>query len=260
MSIANRTLLRNLGVANNDCSVVNFPTTLHPKHLQAWATFVASPICYELFNRHTDSDAAMMEVVMAFIASLDSKRLRPFIGNVAFSPAKQSSNSAVRELDDLVRKSLETFIRQRGILNDFTKVSVNLWPDYDYDKSISAHVPEYVDVYYSMVLRRKGAKPADLAAALKLRAQHWLSKVSVPRKLLSPTDIPALRHAKWPSIEDLTQMPSRWVEVVPDISVARAEGNVLVFRTRIYPKTVVYIDHRKISDFFRMAAQRLSKK
>jgi hypothetical protein len=260
MSIANRTLLRNLGVASNDCSVVNFPTTLHPKYLQAWATFVASPTCYELYNRHTDADAAMLEVVMAFVASLESKRLRPFIGSVAFSAAKLSADKAVRELDDLVRKSLDAFVRQRGILNDFNKVAVNLWPDYDYDKVISAHVPEYVDVYYSVVLRRKGPKPADMTAALKLRSQHWLSKVSVPSKLLSPTDIPALRNAKWPSIDQLTQMPSRWVEVVPDISVARAEGNVLVFRTRIYPKTVVYIDHRKISDFFRMAAQRLSKK
>jgi hypothetical protein len=202
----------------------------------------------------------MLEVVMAFIASLESKRQRAFIGSTSFSPAKLSADTAVRELDGLVRKSLEAFIRQRGIFNDFTKVAVNLWPDYDYDKSVSAHIPEYVDVYYSLVLRRKGPKLGDMSAALKLRCQHWLSKVSVPSKLLSPTDIPALRNARWPSIDDLTKMPSRWVEVVPDISVARAEGNVLVFRARIYPKTVVYIGHRKISDFFRMAARRLSKK
>lgn len=260
MSQAIRTMLRSLGVTGTESSVVNFPTTLHPKYLQVWASFVSSSVCYELYNRHKTADAAMLEIVTAFIASLENKRQRPFIGNALFSPARYSADAAVRELDELMKKTLDTFVRQRGVLNAFSKMSVNVWPDYAYDDTIGAHTPEYVDLYYSVVLRRQGGKVSDMGAVLKSRSQHWFSKVAVPTKLLSPTDIAALRNAKWPSVDDLTQMPSRWVEVVPDISVARAEGNVLVFRTRVYPKTIVYLNHRKISEFFRLAAKRLSKK
>lgn len=260
MSTASRTKLRGLGVPSNTSSVVNFPMTMHPRHLQDWAKFVATNDCYELYNRHRDPDDSMLEVVTAFVAVLEAKGIQPFLKPSLFRPARVSGALAIEEYRTLVDKSLGQFMRQRGITQAFNNVAVNLWPDYDYVTSIAAHVPSYVDVYSSVVLKRTGAKVPDLSQALRFRTQHWLSKVAVPKKLLSASDVPALRNAKWPSIQDLPTMPSRWVEVVPDISVARAEGNVLVFRTRIYPKTLLYINQRKVSEFFRLAAKQLSKK
>lgn len=260
MAIAARNQLRVLGVRTFECSVVNFPTALQAKFIHAWADFVSTDQCYELFNSHKDPEDGMLEVVTAFIAMLQSRGQRPFATTVPFAPAQISAVNSIAEMHALIRDSVERFISQRGIGQAFAKTAINIWPSYRYDKVISAHIPDYVDVYYSVVLRRTSGRMGDMAVALKSKTQHWFSKVSVPSKLLSPVDVAVLRNAKWPSVDDLTKMPSRWVEIVDGLSVARAEGNVLVFRTRIYPKTVVYMNSSKITGFFRLAAQRLSKK
>ena len=249
------------GVKTPECSVVNFPTNLHPKLISAWAEFIATDTAVALYNRYPgDQYRGMLEVVTAFISMCLKNVGATIFLQRRIDVARDSADRALPEIASMVETGMITPFTRRGLLREFKPLRVNLVPTYEYDERVQGHVPEYIDVYYSVVLMRGGdGKPRDMGRVLRGHSQHWFQLVSVPAKLLSASPVAALKNAAWPrTVEEVARKPASWIEVVEGISAARIEGNVLVFRQRIYPKTIVYCSRTNVARFFKQAIKMLS--
>ena len=264
MTTASSITLKRLGVSRRECSVLNFPTTINPEFLEPWAHFIGTQSCTDLFNSKRDTADGMLEVVMAFVSHLQAAGApasKIFIKNAPINPQQHSRNAAEKELCALLDTELLTPLTQRSVLRSFKPKRVNIIPSYMLNEVVGGFVPQHLDLYVSVSLA-KGLpqRLSDMNAVMKSGSMYMFSKMQVPKKLLSPTDIPALINAPWPTVEKLPELPSRWVALGDEFSVARAEGNVLVFRKRVYPKTVVYSNGRNIASVFKSFAKKLTEK
>lgn len=259
--VTSKRTLEQYGVKTPECSVVNFPTTLHPKLIEPWATFIATDTALALYGRYPkDPYRGMLEVVTAFISMCLKKVGSNIFLSRRLDVTRDSFDRAFPEIRTAVEDGMITPFTRRGLLKDFKPVAVNFVPTYEFDERVQGHVPEYIDVYYSVVLMRgPDGKVRDMGKVLRSHSQHWFQMVSVPAKLLSASPVAALKNAPWPkTVEDVAKKPASWIEIVEGISAARIEGNVLVFRQRIYPKTIVYCSKPNVARFFKQSVKMLS--
>lgn len=260
-SIEFKRVLAQYGVKSPECSLVNFPTTLHPKLLELWADFIATDTALALYNRYpADQYRGMLEVVSAFVSkSLKSAGSNIFLQR-RLDVTRDSTDRALPEIVQAVRDGMLKPFERRGLMKEFSALKMNIVPEYEYDDRVNGHVPSYIDVYFSAVLKRGAdGKARNMSQVLRGNTQHWFQLVSVPSKLLSASPISALKNAPWPrTVEEVAAKPASWVEIVEGVSLARIEGNVLVIRQRIYPKTIVYCSKPHIARFFKLAAKMLS--
>lgn len=264
MTTASNITLKRLGVPRRECTVLNFPTTINPEFLEPWAQFITTQASTDLFNSKRDSADGMLEVVMAFVSHLLNVGVpiaKIFIKTAPINPMQYSRNAAEKELCALLDTELMTPLTQRSVFRAFKARRVNIIPSYLPNAVVGGFVPQYVDLYVSVsLIKGLPSRQSNMNAVLKGNTMYLFAKMHVPKKLLSPTDVPALVNAPWPTVEKLPELPSRWVTLGDEFSVARAAGDVLVFRKRVYPKTVVYSNGRNIASVFKSFAKKLTEK
>ena len=254
MSVSCSQVISAMQFKSRDCSVTNFPVGIHPEFVSAWADFIATRACYDLYSRFKRPDEAIAEVGLAFLSHLSTiKRGSPFLRPTTFSAKRYSMQRACDELAILARDS------EPKTGSEFSRVGVSCAAEYGFNATLSAHVPKYVDLYFAYVLKRDtDGSVRDLSAMLHRMHTHLFGSRDMP-KLYSATGIPALRGGQWPKLEALADKPSSWTELSDGLSVARAAGNVLCYRKRVYPKNIVYLKRDDFSRFIKIVNKTLSK-
>ena len=255
MTVSSRQVIAALQFKSRECSVSNFPVAIHPEFVSAWAEFVSTRACFDLYSLHKNPDEAMAEVGLAFLSYLSTvRRSSPFIRPCTFSAKRYSAQRAVEELCAIAAKE-----EPKVLASEFIKVGVSCAVEYSYHGVMIAHIPKYVDLHYAYVLRRSSAgKLRDMNSALHAMHTHMFGGRDLP-KLYAASGIPALKNTQWPKLSELANRPASWTELSDGLSVARAAGNVLCFRKRVYPKNIVYVKREDFSRFVKLVNKTLSK-
>lgn len=254
MTVSSRQVIAAMQFKSRDCSVSNFPVAIHPEFVSTWAEFVSTRACFDLFALHKAPDDAMAEVGLAFLGHLSTLRMgSPFLKPSSFSWSRYSMQRASEELAILARNSAPK------VVQEFSRVGVTCAAEYGYHGFMSAHIPKYVDLYFAYVLNRNpDGKVRDLTGVLHQLHTHMFGARDIP-KIYAASGIPALKNTQWPTLESLADKPASWTELSDGLSVARAAGNVLCYRKRVYPKNIVYVKRQDFSRFIKVVNKTLSK-
>ena len=254
MTVSSRQVIAAMQFKSRDCSVSNFPIAIHPEFVSVWAEFISTRACFDLYALHKVPDDAIAEVGLAFLGHLATlRRSSPFIKPTSFSGSRYSMQRASEELAALARTA------GPSVGHEFSRIGVTCAAEYGYHGFMQSHIPKHVDLYFAYVLNRgPDGKVRDLTGVLHQMHTHLFGGRDVP-KLYAASGIPALKNTPWPKLEALADKPASWTELADGLSVARAAGNVLCYRKRVYPKNIVYLKREDFSRFIKVVNKTLSK-
>ena len=195
-------------------SVAAFPPVVNPSYLELWAEFIRLDSVVSIYNVYSDSKVSITIVALIFINYLKSKGLTQILRVSGINTAQLTALGYLDEAKFFMADLLK-FLSAKHFTQQFLISDVRLVPIVRENKLLNIYVPDTTYIYVALVSK-------DFSKAWNTYRDLW---PKLPRKV--PCEF-----------NNFVKKPSGFV-VYGDYEIALITGDILVFRVKYMPKSIV---------------------